>query len=855
MSRVAGSYASVVLGVSEQVPQDRRPGQNFEQVNMISDPVRGLARRHGSLHLQEKIRRDYTPEAYSAMLADTANHKVFPFRSNDRDYDLIYRTTASAGQVPEDGLLCFDKALGAFVDVVLLPTADLTTLLAGGVSALANVGTYLLLAGKDNRSTLSAVDTLAATNNVFAAWVRGGAYARKYTIKLGMFDGSTREWTYTTPTTSYPGVLDTSAILATDTAYTKKVGDITNAYNTALTQWIGTSAAAIVPSAIATQLAALITASGGGLTATVVDSTVMIVGGTGANKLLTITCDDHGDGTLFRGVGNDVPAAELVSAVHYIGKVIQVRPKRNDGTDVYYLKALSAGPIAAGNYGKVTWRECAGYESTPTGVFCIAKIHTDGKLYVGGDATVLQTAVGGAVPRPTANGVGDRNSSPVPAFIGKRIDYLGVFQDRLVVGAGAVLFFSRTGDYQNFWRQSVLTVDPADPIEMFALGAEADTIRASCTYDRNLLLFGLRKQYVVSGRQPLTPSNASIVTQSSHEGAVDAPPINSGNYVFYSTHRNGVSSAHQIQMGLLVDSPESFTVSKQLDTYLKGKPVELLSVASPNMVFLRTSAARDRVYTYTYLDTAGATERLFDSWSTWQWNADMGALMGLSRHEGDVIMYFMRRGKGPTDTVEKLYISAEKFVVDSTLSKRPYLDSLRLETSVTTGSIGSGTTGIEEVSVAIDSTVPEYMLGTTFELRAAFEQFRPETVPARWVGWNYPAFVTPTNPFILDGNGKAIVNGRLTVTSANVSVADTGGLRATISTRNGEHPATDFTGRVIGQATNLVGRQPIVTTAVSVPMGREVRDFKYTLHARRWLPMTITAIEWRGQFFNNIRRV
>jgi len=45
MAKVSGSYASVVRGVSEQVPQDRRPGQHFEQVNMISDPVRGLARR------------------------------------------------------------------------------------------------------------------------------------------------------------------------------------------------------------------------------------------------------------------------------------------------------------------------------------------------------------------------------------------------------------------------------------------------------------------------------------------------------------------------------------------------------------------------------------------------------------------------------------------------------------------------------------------------------------------------------------------------------------------------------------------------------------------------------------------
>ena len=52
--KVESSYDSLLRGVSQQVPQERAIGQHTEQVNMLSDPVNGLARRHGSVNLAEQ---------------------------------------------------------------------------------------------------------------------------------------------------------------------------------------------------------------------------------------------------------------------------------------------------------------------------------------------------------------------------------------------------------------------------------------------------------------------------------------------------------------------------------------------------------------------------------------------------------------------------------------------------------------------------------------------------------------------------------------------------------------------------------------------------------------------------------
>ena len=53
MSKVSDSYDSLTRGVSQQSAHDRLPGQHWEQDNMISDPVRGLSRRHGSVWCDE----------------------------------------------------------------------------------------------------------------------------------------------------------------------------------------------------------------------------------------------------------------------------------------------------------------------------------------------------------------------------------------------------------------------------------------------------------------------------------------------------------------------------------------------------------------------------------------------------------------------------------------------------------------------------------------------------------------------------------------------------------------------------------------------------------------------------------
>lgn len=867
MAKVSGSYASVIQGVSQQVAQDRRPGQHWEQVNMISDPVRGLSRRQGSIMEAEQVLGSRTPAFDAETLLDTQDYKEMTFFVGPDEYSLLYRTKPRPTNSQAPALICYSKETKSFLNVVEAPGTLLTTLKNNGVSAAVNVGRYLYFApnGHVPTVTLSTPWGSSPNNQLGVVWIRTGAYSRTYTITLKTSTG-TVQVSYTTPQSAYPGTLDTSDILASDPDYNKKVTDRQSAYQSAVTQWIGTASAAIQPQSIAQNLATALAAAcvgslGGGWTLGSVgrvDSHI-VIGAPPGTSIVDVICDDGGNGDGAWAVGNEVPEVAKLSAKHWVGKIVRVRPKKASQEDAYYMVAQ---PRLPGNTGwtEVTWVEGVGQGATPdpNNVLCMATVH-GGALYIASGAAALGGATGLSVPGYSARAVGDAVTSPVPFLFGKQITYMGLIQDRLLVAAGSVLFLSRPGDYLNWWRKSVLTVDDADPIEMFALGAEDDVITAGVPYDRSIVLFGKRKQYIINGRQNITPQNASVVVMASYEDATEADPQASGNFVFYGKSRNGYTSIHQIQTGLVAEAPETYEISKQLDTYIEGRPVQILPILAPNTLFVRTTGARDTVYLYTYMDSPDGGQRLFDSWSKWRWHPVLGSIVGMTYTDGDIVIFTLRPGIFAGDSAWR--ICADRFTLTTELSPRPYVDSARPWSTymLDNGSLRpSYAPSVAACWAAIGRGGKRQFIGVPASELASFVAQFPDQTGNMWVGADYSdlTYVVPTNPYIRDRNEKAIINGRLTINRYSTYVADSGGMIATVTTPGrGEYQVLDWTGRMVGRPSSEVGIQPIATGAVPVPVGRETREFTYKLKAKKWLPFTLTAIEWVGQLFYNQRRV
>lgn len=867
MARVGGSYESVVRGVSEQAPQDRRSGQVWEQVNMISDPVRGLTRRHGSEFLNNI---QLGGKVDQAKLTDAATQfSNVPYYCDGRELELIYSKYPVKGLVGGlSNIHCYDKTGNKFLKVT--GKGDVwNALQANGVSGIVNIGRFMFIAAKGykgNWTTVAKAELPDAAKSG-AVWIRNGDFSRTYTLNIVRVDGTNQSVSYTTQSSSYPGKLDTSQVpvptvdikdndnadvvsrkLAKFNAdmadYNKKVADITNAYNSEVTKWVGTSTASIQPENIASQLqaklAALVGASHVGRQGT------YIYFSAGAN-IKSGSVVDGGDDTYMRAVIESVDTPEKLTPSHYVGKIVRIAAKKQTNKDAYYVMAHAKSGTGTG-FQEVTWKETAGQEARPLMFFCIAVANGD-NLFVGSSPTELNSMVKADCPPFKFSTVGDSVSVPLPAFFGKQIDYLGVFQDRLLVGNGATIFASRPGDYFNWFRSSVLTIEDNDPVEMFALGSEDDTIYWDTSFDRNHVLFGRKFQYIIPGRTLMSPKNPSIQVMSANEDAVEARPENSGNFVFYAKDTAKKGSLHQIQMGATSDSSESYECSQQLDKYMRGKPCQILCNTAPFVVLTRSRKYPNGLYIYSYLDSMTGSERLFDSWSRWEWDEMLGPSCGMAKWKGDIIVFTMR------NTNNGLWLVADRFTFDTEIADVPYLDSWRPYNVAQQFPTWWHSSDNDKFSMAYRNSHDYFLLGSKWNTASENMPWWKNDVFHLTVGVNFDAYFVPTSPYLRDNNDKAIINGRLTLSNLSIAIDETGGFEANLVTDDRATNMMTFDGRLLTRKQNMVGRAPIVTSVIKVPVFKEIREFKMVLSASSWLPFTVTGMEWMGQWFSNIRRV
>lgn len=865
MAKVVSSFASVVRGVSEQVPQDRHPGQMYEQVNMVSDPVRGVARRQGSRNLTDyMIRAGNFDEPLLKEIIRT--YREYSYFMNGVEYSLLYRN----GELPADKvdilplIFLFDKSNNKVIPI--LEGTGLASYKQYGLSSVTTVGDYLIASVNKAAPVYTQDDQYANTTAQACAWVRGGAYSRTFTLRALSFDDVWHTATYTTMASSYPYLLDTSDIPATingqpNPDYQKLVNDRVNAYNSAATKWVGDAYMDQQPENIAQKLMDRLMANGWG---------GAFIGRSGSSIWLTgckqMSIDDGADGSLVRDTHKIVKTPDAVTALHFGGKVVMVRAPGQ--LDAYYLKFVRSD--GSTTFGAGTWIETPAQTVTPTKIFMLGRYHSDGARFcIAGTPAELHTVSGMDVPAYAPSSSGDISQvSNKPYFLDHPITCVTMFNDRLVVVSNGVVAMSRSGDYFNFFRKSATTLLDDDPIEIYAVGAEDDIITRAILYNKDLFLFGVRNQYVISGRQIVSPKSTTISAAASEHGAGYARPAASGNLLFYGRSKAArglepspfVGAIAQFQLGVFIDTPETYSVTPQIDKYLRGRPIELATLAAPTCLFVRTDGYDNGVYVYSFIDQPGTQARQFDSWSRWEWDANrVGHLLGITTFDTNMLAFTIKWDG------TSLWFGVEEFNMDSQVRDVPYFDSYRSYTRAMQPKDQQNFFWMRDLNempmklgVAFDQTTNRFLVGVEWarvdEMRRKFGEAMLNA--SAQVGISYQSFIDITPPFLRDNNDRAVLSGNLTIQLYRVQVTDTGGFDALLTRNNiPETAVVRFRGFVSGRTSARVGYQPVTTTTLAVPVGANNLRHRVRFVSWNWLPFTITSLEWAGQYFNNARRV
>ena len=287
------------------------------------------------------------------------------------------------------------------------------------------------------------------------------------------------------------------------------------------------------------------------------------------------------------------------------GYVVKVSNARMSDEDDYFLRFSGENNLD----GAGSWSECP--------IPGITDTLTNMPLVIQRTATTTFTV------RPftyQVRRVGDTNTNPMPTFVGKRINKVLFFRNRLALLAGENVILSRPGTLgtPDFFIESALTVAASDPIDISAASMFPSDLFDGIQINAGLLVFSTNQQFLLSTDDTvLNPDTAKLRSVSTFNYNKDIPPISLGTTVAYLDNSGKFSRMNQMANTAREGEPSIVEISKLVPTLLP-KNLDLLTNSRENSMILIGKTDSDTVLGYKYLQVGDKVQQ--QAWFRWKFN-------------------------------------------------------------------------------------------------------------------------------------------------------------------------------------------------------------------------------------------
>lgn len=793
--KVDGSLKSLIQGVSQQPARARLPGQCTKQENMSSNPVDGLSRRPPL-------------EWISDLFTEGSDIQFYDLTQGTMHY--IVCATATYIRVFEiDG-----------TEVVVNEIDDAFDYLGGKLE-------FVTLENTTFVSNTTTVVAMEAELPIFIdygpiVYVRGGNYSATYTLTVNWKDA---------------GVSGTAR-------------SITVSYLTSDTD-IDTIRTAHIATELKTDLDAMATNSFNTLfDVNIVQDTLYIQWkvATGRTDHFTVVASDTAGNNNIIAANNDIKLISQLPKYAPHGYFIKVTGDGSQQEDDYYLEfSVTADdqgvfPALGTGFGKAgIWVETV-KNRIPYLLDWDTMPHV---LEYDPVANEFNFSVGEWADRI----VGDEESNPNPTFVGRAINSMGYFQGRLVMYSGPAVIMSRTNKSLHFWAETAIKVNDSDPIDVQSTAANVTEMLKGVPNNRDLVIFANSAQFVILGRNAITPQNCSLVLTTSFEANLDTSPVPSGRNIFFAIKYGNYTGIREFFTADTVDINDSRLITQHVLKYIPGGATHMASTSNLDILLVKAESETD-IYAYEYTWIEGRKAQ--SSWSTWIFPDNVkyfffveSVIYFISEVDGSLILEKMDMNTQNDDEMEyqvKLDRKSYHTSVDTTIAV-PVPHSDGLTDVVFVQGEGCPNPGLRAV-------VGSYDAGT--DTVTLTEDMDGGTVIS---GLRYTSSYRPTMPLVKDQDGVKVGTGRLTISKFFINCRETGAMLAKVISRFRDDTIITFTGRITGSPTTSIGVAAITDAVYTIPFRDSIDNAEIELYTDSHTPMTVMDIEWLGQYTKRGTRI
>lgn len=436
--------------------------------------------------------------------------------------------------------------------------------------------------------------------------------------------------------------------------------------------------------------------------------------------------------------------------------------------------------------------------------------------------------------------VGDAGTNTPPSFVGKTINDLLLYRDRLAIASGTTITCSEVKEPGMFFRTSMVTLVDSDRIDLTVSGGSdgSGIITSLSDSALGLLITTDRSQYLMSsGDNAFTGSEVKISRLSQNPVHPRTQPLASSSRFFWTTYNGRHSNVWEYIMSN--SAGNAVDVTGQCPTYIQGEVISSATDDLENRALFLNSLGEIYVFQHLMSDN----QRLQSAWSKWDLQAS-----GVEYRPRYITVIagvvYIATGYGVLEVLAKDYVDecGWQCRIDG---QTPYVGGFTYNqnTQLTSAATGfqTGTWGDNLINLKTGIIYENVNTVSTPQFKGNLQE-----IDGDWV-WGNPIQTTvKLSPFIVktsSGNRvKAYLGGRTQLRTLTLNCFETGPFTVWTDV-DGEALSTSHqTANIeVGGSLNL---QPPETIEFITDVGGRNTETNIRVEAQSSQPLTITSLRY-----------
>lgn len=465
--------------------------------------------------------------------------------------------------------------------------------------------------------------------------------------------------------------------------------------------------------------------------------------------------------------------------------------------------------------------------------------------------------------------VGDEVTNPNPSFVGRTINDVFFYKNRLAFAVDENVVFSRAGDFGNFYRLTVVDLLEDEVVDVAASETKVTKINHAVPLSGRLMMFADQVQFRLNDGEVLGPASVSLDVTTQYAMVTTVRPEPIGSDVYFASENGDWAIIREYFVKDDSNSTDATDVNNHCPRYVPAGVRKLLGSSEHDVLFVLTRGAKNRVYVYKFY-WANQSERAQGSWSYWEMLPGDDILSGAVLD--DMLHLVVRRADGtylervPLHTGaladglgHQVYLDRRAPVSGTWLEVEgmtefvlpyPMAESDRSRLRIVRGASFNGARG-----ALIDTTQYTWTAPNVVKVTGRFD------AGPCFVGVAYTFRYTFSEQFLRNSQGVPITTGRLQLRTWTVYYTDTAFFRTEVAPY-GVNPEVEaivpaklaeFSGKTLGDLSLVIGEPAFHEGAYSFQVYGNSDVAKVTLVNDSHLGANFQAAEWEGFYQNRAR--